>query len=98
MEIELLFWVIEDEDIPVNLNAVRTAANDSSSKRKRAAGVAAAISGGAGLSTMFKKETLKRVDSFEEEVQYIHTALSFSVLFIHYIYCIGIGMLATLAG
>ena len=54
--------MIEDEDIPVQLIAVNATSNDGSSKRKNVA------AGGAGLSNMFKKETLKRVDSFEEEV------------------------------
>ena len=46
---------------------MRSTSADVSSKRRKAA-AAATLSGGAALSTMFMKDTLKRVDSFEEEV------------------------------
>ena len=46
---------------------MRSTSADGSSKRMKAI-AAAALGGSAGLSTMFMKDTLKRVDSFEEEV------------------------------
>ncbi len=67
----------EDEDIPVSLTPVRSTSADGSSKRMKAI-AAAALGGGAGLSTMFMKDTLKRVDSFEEEV------LPFSPIWLFY--------------